>query len=105
MVAAFAGRIDYALTSFVDHKTELQEALAREGRSVNGAPAGARSRLLHGHSLCRLAPLRSEGAVEGHCTLWQRAGNPVVFRLALEFPGRRWRENLFPAQTPRDHRL
>ena len=34
IVGAFAGRIDYALTSFVDHKTELQEALAREGRSV-----------------------------------------------------------------------
>ena len=34
IVAAFAGRIDYALTSFVDHKTELQEALARQGRSV-----------------------------------------------------------------------
>jgi len=34
IVAAFAGRIDYALTTFVDHKTELQEALAREGTSV-----------------------------------------------------------------------
>jgi ribonuclease-3 len=34
VVEAFAGRIDYALTSFVDHKTELQEALARDGRSV-----------------------------------------------------------------------
>jgi ribonuclease-3 len=34
IVGAFAGRIEYALTSFVDHKTELQEALAREGRSV-----------------------------------------------------------------------
>jgi ribonuclease III len=34
IVDAFAERIDYALTSFVDHKTELQEALAREGRSV-----------------------------------------------------------------------
>jgi len=34
VVAAFAARIEYALTSFVDHKTELQEALAREGRSV-----------------------------------------------------------------------
>jgi ribonuclease III len=34
VVAAFSGRIDYALTSFVDHKTELQEALARQGRSV-----------------------------------------------------------------------
>ena len=34
IVSAFAGRIEYALTTFVDHKTELQEALAREGRSV-----------------------------------------------------------------------
>jgi ribonuclease III len=34
VVAAFADRIEYALTSFVDHKTELQEALAREGRAV-----------------------------------------------------------------------
>ena len=34
VVDAFAGRIDYALTTFVDHKTELQEALARDGRSV-----------------------------------------------------------------------
>jgi ribonuclease-3 len=34
IVQAFAGRIDYALTTFVDHKTELQEALARVGRSV-----------------------------------------------------------------------
>jgi ribonuclease-3 len=34
VVAAFSGRIDYALTTFVDHKTELQEALARQGRGV-----------------------------------------------------------------------
>jgi ribonuclease-3 len=34
IVAAFVDRIDYALTTFVDHKTELQEALARDGRSV-----------------------------------------------------------------------
>ena len=34
VVGAFAERIDYALTSHVDHKTELQEALARAGRSV-----------------------------------------------------------------------
>ena len=37
IVAAFAGRIDYALTSHVDHKTELQEALARLGRHVSYA--------------------------------------------------------------------
>jgi ribonuclease-3 len=34
VVAAFSGRIEYALTSFVDHKTELQESLARQGKSV-----------------------------------------------------------------------
>jgi ribonuclease III len=35
VVAAFEPRIQYALTSHVDHKTELQEALARLGRSVS----------------------------------------------------------------------
>jgi ribonuclease III len=35
IVRAFAGRIEYALTSHVDYKTELQEALARRGRSIN----------------------------------------------------------------------
>ena len=35
VVAAFAERIDYALTTYVDHKTELQEALARSGRHVH----------------------------------------------------------------------
>jgi ribonuclease III len=34
VVAAFEPRIEYALTSHVDHKTELQETLARLGRSV-----------------------------------------------------------------------
>jgi len=37
IVQAFAGRIEYALTSHVDYKTELQEALARRGQSVNYA--------------------------------------------------------------------
>ena len=34
VVEAFAGRIEYALTTFIDHKTELQEAMARDGRAV-----------------------------------------------------------------------
>ena len=34
VVAAFDERIEYAFTSHVDHKTELQEALARAGRQV-----------------------------------------------------------------------
>ena len=35
VVGAFAPRIDYALTTHVDHKTELQEALARSGKQVS----------------------------------------------------------------------
>ena len=35
ILAAFAERIDYALTTYVDYKTELQEELARQGRSVS----------------------------------------------------------------------
>ncbi len=34
VVTAFADRIDYALDQHVDHKTVLQEELARQGRSV-----------------------------------------------------------------------
>jgi len=34
VVDAFSDRIEYALTTHVDHKTELQEQLARLGRSV-----------------------------------------------------------------------
>ncbi|HLY93928.1 MAG TPA: ribonuclease III [Gaiellaceae bacterium] len=34
VVAAFSDRIEYAATTHVDHKTELQEALARTGRHV-----------------------------------------------------------------------
>jgi ribonuclease III len=35
IVDAFAERIEYAVTSHVDHKTELQEVLARAGRQVS----------------------------------------------------------------------
>ncbi len=35
IVNAFSERIEYALTTYVDHKTELQEALARRGRQVS----------------------------------------------------------------------
>ena len=37
VVGAFAGRIEYARTTYVDHKTELQEELARRGRQVSYA--------------------------------------------------------------------
>jgi ribonuclease-3 len=35
VIAAFQDRIEYARTTYVDHKTELQEVLARLGRSVS----------------------------------------------------------------------
>jgi ribonuclease-3 len=35
IVAAFADRIEYARTTHVDHKTALQEALAKTGRQVS----------------------------------------------------------------------
>jgi ribonuclease III len=35
VVDAFSARVEYALTTHVDHKTELQEALARSGRQVS----------------------------------------------------------------------
>jgi ribonuclease-3 len=35
IVNAFAARIEYALNTHVDHKTELQEALAQTGRQVS----------------------------------------------------------------------
>jgi ribonuclease-3 len=35
VVNAFASRIEYALTTHVDNKTELQEALARSGKQVS----------------------------------------------------------------------
>ena len=37
IVAAFEPRIEYAVNSHVDHKTELQERLARTGRAVSYA--------------------------------------------------------------------
>ena len=48
IVAAFSDRIEYARTTHVDHKTELQEALAKTGRGVTytvldiGGPAHER---------------------------------------------------------------
>ena len=40
IVAAFDGRIAYAMTTHVDHKTELQEELARRGQQVAYAVLG-----------------------------------------------------------------
>jgi ribonuclease-3 len=52
IVDAFAARIDYALTTHVDHKTELQEALARSGRQVSYAVLSAEGPPHERHFTC-----------------------------------------------------
>lgn len=52
VVNAFAPRIDYALTTHVDHKTELQEALARSGRQVSYAVLSAEGPPHERHFTC-----------------------------------------------------
>jgi ribonuclease III len=52
VVNAFAPRIEYALTTHVDHKTELQEALARTGRQVSYAVLSAEGPPHERHFTC-----------------------------------------------------
>ena len=52
IVDAFAERIEYALTTHVDHKTELQEALARTGRQVSYAVLSAEGPPHERHFTC-----------------------------------------------------
>ena len=71
IVAAFSDRIEYARTTHVDHKTELQEALAKTGRSVTYTvldDRGARARadlLLRGADRRRRARHRDGPHEEG----------------------------------------
>ena len=52
IVAAFADRIEYARTTHVDHKTELQEALAKTGRSVSYVVLDVEGRRTTRHFSC-----------------------------------------------------
>jgi ribonuclease-3 len=52
IVDAFRPRIDYALTTHVDHKTELQEALARSGRQVTYVVLSAEGPAHERHFTC-----------------------------------------------------
>src|SRR5207253_11316868 len=52
IVNAFAARIEYALNTHVDHKTELQEALARSGRQVSYAVLSAEGPPHERHFTC-----------------------------------------------------
>ena len=52
IVNAFSARIQYALTTHVDHKTELQEALARTSRQVSYAVLSAEGPPHERHFTC-----------------------------------------------------
>ena len=75
VVAAFAGRVEYVLEEHVDHKTVLQEELARQGWSVTYLLVDAigpdHDRLLHhsgGRRRARAGPglgLQQEGIRAG----------------------------------------
>jgi len=52
VVNAFASRIDYALTTYVDNKTELQEALARTGKQVSYVVLSAEGPAHERHFTC-----------------------------------------------------
>ena len=89
IVQAFAGRIEYALTSHVDYKTELQEALARRGRSVNyavldveGPPHDRRFRcaaVIDGEQL-------GVGSGESKKAAEQEAAKEALVKLGVEIP-------------------
>ena len=52
VIEVFGPRIDYATTTHVDHKTELQEALARSGRQVSYVVLGAEGPAHERHFTC-----------------------------------------------------
>jgi ribonuclease-3 len=89
IVQAFSGRIEYALTSHVDYKTELQEALARRGQSVNyivleveGPPHDRRFRcaaVIDGEQL-------GVGAGESKKAAEQEAAKEALVKLGVEVP-------------------
>jgi ribonuclease-3 len=89
IVEAFSGRIEYALTTHVDYKTELQEALARRGRSVSysvleveGPPHNRRFRcaaVIDGEQL-------GEGEGESKKAAEQEAAKQALANLGVEIP-------------------
>jgi ribonuclease-3 len=89
IVKAFSERIDYALTSHVDYKTELQEALARRGQSVSysvldveGPPHDRRftcAAVVDGEQL-------GTGSGESKKAAEQEAAKEVLIRLGAETP-------------------
>ena len=82
VVGGFAGRIEYALTTYVDHKTELQEALARLGRQVSYAVVSAEGPPHERHFTCAAVVDGEElGVGEGRS---KKAAEQEAARGALE---------------------
>ena len=89
IVEAFRGQIEYAATHSVDYKTELQEALARRGQSVNysvleveGPPHNRRFRcaaVIDGEQL-------GEGAGESKKAAEQEAAKQALAELGVQIP-------------------
>ena len=89
IVEAFSGRIEYALTTHVDYKTELQEALARRGQSVSysvleveGPPHNRRFRcaaMIDGEQF-------GEGSGASKKAAEQEAAKQALDRLGVEIP-------------------
>jgi len=102
VVGAFQGRIEYAITSHIDHKTELQEHLARAGRQVSygileveGPP--------HQRSFTAAATIDGEevGVGRGHSKkdAEQAAAKEVLARLSVDGTDEATREG--PPSTSR----
>ena len=89
IVRAFDERIQYALTTHVDYKTELQEALARRGQSVSyavleveGPPHDRRftcAAVIDGEQL-------GEGAGESKKAAEQEAAKEALVKLGVDAP-------------------
>ncbi len=82
VVDAFAGRMEYALTNHVDHKTELQEVLARSGRHVRYVEVSAEGPAHDRHFTCAaLIDGDEHGRGEGRT---KKAAEQEAARQALE---------------------
>jgi ribonuclease III len=89
IVSAFDARIEYALNTHVDYKTELQETLARRGQSVNyavldveGPPHDRRFRcaaVIEGEQL-------GAGTGESKKAAEQEAAKEALAKLGIEVP-------------------
>jgi ribonuclease-3 len=82
IVAAFAERIEYAVTTHVDYKTELQEELARAGRQVSYAVLAAEGPP-HERNFTSAAVIEGEVAGTGTGSS-KKAAEQAAARQALE---------------------